>query len=192
MAAPYDKKDQSVREIKVLMKELINEGEFRTIEDAYKSKEYMDHAEKNGLVRKNRLLDFYDRTLLADELEHVIPKGKGGKFTISNCIPVASQHNPRRGYTDEPKIKLKRVCENLVRTDINSEEVWKRYENWKKCEDNKTNIENFEDIFLAMQLKLAKAVDEVVEEFCLTMQMEDPTPNARNKYAKKLGDRAFK
>ena len=193
MARPYDKKDQSIRELKVVMKEILNTGSLMSISDAYSDEEFMSHALSHGLVNEEgKLVDFYTKDLLADELEHVIPKGKGGKFVIANCIPVASQHNPRRGYTDEPLTKLKRVCEDLVRSTIDPEEVQNRYIEWSSESENEAiDLSEYETTFLEYQLKAAKAIDKIIEDYCNEIGQSNRTPNSTDKYAKKLRDRTL-
>ena len=194
MAKPFDKEDQIIRELKVVMKEILNSGHLISISDAYNDPYYMEQAEKAGLIAPDgSLLDFYTQELPADELEHVISKGKGGKFVIGNCIPVASQHNPRRGYNDEPLIKLRRVCKDLVRTDLDSDDVIARYKWWASLSDShQINLEEYELMFLEAQAELATHVDRIILNFCNNLNITDPTPNATEKYAKKLRDRKIK
>lgn len=192
---PYDKKDQSIREAKAFAMSLINDGHLQTLANAYEDEEYMDHARRNGLVNDdNELLCFYTQ-LPATELEHMMAKGDGGRLIKENCIPVITDFNPKRGYRNEPNIKIKRLITRKEgkRHNVDLKDTLHRWQLWKgneNLQDNRFHL--IEETVLTSQLELAKLMDNLGEKVCSIIGINDPSKPRTKNYEKKLRNRTLK
>jgi len=195
MSDPYDKKDQSIREIKAFGMSMINEGHLQTKADAENDPEYMQYAERHGLIKDGQLLCFYTG-LPATELEHMVPKGKGGKRIKENCIPVISDFNPRRGFEDEPEVKIKRLIEERKeskRHNINLSDVLLKWQLWSGNQELQHNkYHQIEKLILKAQLEHAKLMDKLSKNISEVIGKDDPSKPRTNNYAKKLRNRKIK